>query len=497
MNKLLNFLRKLYKSQAIQNSFWGVLNAVVHPILMLLAIPIFISYLGIEQFGGWSIINSIIASMGIFNMGLGSATVNFIAKYRANDDWDNIYRVINTTFSIYLILSIAITTIGILSTDLLIDYKVFNIPTQHVELTRYTLRIGFFIVGLRYIEGVLVSIFVGFERNDISSKIHISSKALLIAVQLTLVVMNFSLIAVFIATAIMSILSLIIELYIVKRFVKGLKFSLLFSKSSFKEVFSFGIWTWTQSIVGIISGQIDKFIVVWLSGLGVFGYYSIGQEVATRIHGLFGAATSWIFPKIAKETAKNNDILPFYYNMQFLIISIGILSVSTLFYTRDFFFTLWLGAEKYAQSVDFITVFLYFNIFSVTTIVPYHFLNSGGYVRGNTFFIAFSSLVTVVSMIVLYQFFGVIGLPLGRLVSPAITSLGSRTIVHLKILKDKDIFSGAKIILPSWIAVIILYLGEQNILPFYVQLICFAFLAWVIQWIFGQKVNISKLVKSI
>ena len=61
-----------------KNTFFNILNFLASPIAMFFAIPIFISYLGIEKFGIWILINSIIGSLRFIDAGLGNSIIKFV-----------------------------------------------------------------------------------------------------------------------------------------------------------------------------------------------------------------------------------------------------------------------------------------------------------------------------------------------------------------------------------------------------------------------------------
>ena len=87
-----------------KNTFFNILNFLASPIAMFFAIPIFIYYLGIEKFGIWILINSIINTIRFVDAGLGNSIIKFVSKYKARNDFLNINRIINNSFLIFFII---------------------------------------------------------------------------------------------------------------------------------------------------------------------------------------------------------------------------------------------------------------------------------------------------------------------------------------------------------------------------------------------------------
>lgn len=57
-------------------------------------------------------VNSIIASIGIFNMGLGDAAIKFVSKYKSLNDTINLNRIVNSVFALSLISLIVFIILG-------------------------------------------------------------------------------------------------------------------------------------------------------------------------------------------------------------------------------------------------------------------------------------------------------------------------------------------------------------------------------------------------
>ena len=53
------YIQKLVYSQNFKNSFWNFVNALIYPLVLLIATPYFIHDLGVEQYGIWMLMNSI------------------------------------------------------------------------------------------------------------------------------------------------------------------------------------------------------------------------------------------------------------------------------------------------------------------------------------------------------------------------------------------------------------------------------------------------------
>src|ERR1035437_4892595 len=119
------------KSKNISNAAWSSIEAIIYPALMLVATPIFIQRLGVELYGIWMLVNTIVASIGILNVGLGDATIKFVTKYLALKDKNGVIKIISATYSLYCVLGFLVIVIAYITAFLLKNYDVIHVSEKY------------------------------------------------------------------------------------------------------------------------------------------------------------------------------------------------------------------------------------------------------------------------------------------------------------------------------------------------------------------------------
>ena len=104
LKTFLEKARQRLKTQSGKNVIFSGGGAMVNPILQLVAVPILFKRLGAEDFGIWALINAVIATSGIANLGLGDAATKYVAKHRARSDLPRVISVIRSIFLLYIVL---------------------------------------------------------------------------------------------------------------------------------------------------------------------------------------------------------------------------------------------------------------------------------------------------------------------------------------------------------------------------------------------------------
>jgi O-antigen/teichoic acid export membrane protein len=453
-----------------------LIEFAVYPLLMLLATPFFIKKLGVEQLGIWMLINSIIGSLGVLSGGFGDAAIKFISKYRAHNDESGIKRVVNATYSLFFFISILVVIFGYLVLFTEDKFAFFTNNTSNRELIFKSLYVVILLFAGRLIEQIILAIFRGFERYDIASKFSIISKTSMLLVNILLAGLGFSLIQIFISSTLITFVNLVFEIVWIRKFYRHIEFVPKYDKETIREVSSFSVWSWLQTLSGIMFSQLDKFLVAYCAGLKVLAYYSIGFMVANQIHAMFSAMSSWLFPVISKKVEQKTDIIEPYLRIQFFLISSALFMITVLYVFRQFIFTKWLGTETYAESITFIEGFLYLEVFLIPFIVPFYYYNAAGLIKQNTIFMVASNLAMLIFIYVCFRLQGHDGLIWGRLVGFFIVFAIWLYDIHTRLLKDYGLMKGIVAFMPS--IIFILFFTIHN---FYIQIplaAIFIFFLW-------------------
>lgn len=415
-----------------KNSIWPVLEQVSVPFVMVIGIPVFMKYLGAEQYGIWILINSVTSFVGVFNFGIGPSIIKFVSKYRALNNFEKIKNVINNVMLLSLAIFVFIMLIGVGILAYLKNHNFFNISAAYYPVFLFSIFMGFLIVGLRMMEQHLFSILKAYERFDISSQIAIVTRNIPIIVNVVLAYKGFGLKVIFISTLLVTLVGVIFEyFYINFRFINVNIFS-GFNIGVLKEIGGFSLLAWVQSISGLFSNQLDKLIFSKLAGVANLPYYFIGINVMFFIHGIFAAACGFLFPLISKKFELERNISGVYRKAQTFVVGSGVLFILLIFLSRTFLFKFWLGEATYIQAIKYIEIFLIAEVFMLLTIIPYYTFLGTGYVYFNVSYLSLLLILQILFMFVFYNVYGMLGLAWGKALAIAISSVFATFMVRLK-----------------------------------------------------------------
>jgi O-antigen/teichoic acid export membrane protein len=459
---------------------------------MLLITPIFINKLGASQFGIWMLVNSVTQMMSIFNMGLGDANIRYISKYQSQQDYTEIKSIVSTTFGLSIVVGLFGIIIGIVVSYLIEERNWFNVAYQNKAVITACVRLSFLLFSLKFIEIIILSIFQGFERYDLGAQYSLLSKSVILISNLAWVLMGAHLTVLFLSSAAFQLLFVVLQMTAVKNRYRYLTFKPLFKRSKIRKVLHFSVWTWLQSVMAIGTGQADKFIVAYFSGVQTLSYYSIGYMLMGQLHAVFSTAISWIFPVVSKKFTTGLSMKTLLKNAQAIFLTFGFGILITLLFVQKPVFTLWLGNETYQNSSRYITLFIYYNLALLINIIPYYFLNGSGYAKFNTYSELISRTINISGMILLFNFIGNDGLVWGHIVAMLISAPIKTSLVQKFVVKEKATVIG----IDSFVCclLIIAFFESENLT---LRIIWVAVFIWTFYSLYIKSANISKLVKWI
>jgi len=357
----------------ITKSAYGAIDSLTAPILMLLATPIFLNYLGIEGYATWVLINSIIASLSLFNFGGTDVVVKFVSSNRGVNSKNSTREVFGTVFSFQLIVLLAIYVLFLIIEPIVSQ----NIASSNLLTFMSILYVAIPVFLIKQLEQLLYAFFRGYEQFGHTVIISSISKILFFLTQILIAISTKSVTDVFYGALAVSVLLFLAQALYIKIIHRD---DISFSDANIRtarSLLSFGGWNWLSSVTSMLTIQSDKWLVSGLLSLKTFGIYSIGVLIFNQLRAVVGTSFYWVFPEISKDNLNKKILAKKYWKLLFyvcivsLFISISLSNLSGLF-------QLWLGDRAYQDSQYYINTFLLlFPLFTLNIISHLYLLGLG------------------------------------------------------------------------------------------------------------------------
>jgi O-antigen/teichoic acid export membrane protein len=410
------------RARMMGNVFFGALDYLVQPILMLLTARYFVRHLGIEQFGLWMLVLAIVGSMGTFCTGFGDAALKYVSAKRGSGDPEGVIHVIRSAQTLNLALALFMATVF----DLCAPWAavhIFYLSSVLAEAFIAMMRIGSALLVIRSVAFVYISTLRAFERYRTSTQVTATARIATITCALLLVASGRGVVAIVAAASACEAVSLVALIWTSRRVVGRTVLSVDLHWRNWRSLASFGAFTWLQALIGSVFSQADRMLVASMLGPAAVGYYGVCIQAGQPIHGLAASGCNVLFPHLsARLEGEGNTAIRSTISraIRLNVAVVMALALPLALFSRTIL-THWMGAEfaKHA-SVSLSLVALSFACLAFN--IPGHYalmaMGRVQYLAGLNFV---GMTVSLAIALLLIPRFGIAGAALGRLAYGPIT----------------------------------------------------------------------------
>src|SRR5580700_4724377 len=153
---------KIEKKQIVKNVSSNWFSLGINVFVGLLLSPFIVHRLGDTAFGLWILIFSITGYYGLFDLGIRSSIVRYVAKFSATNEQEELNRLVNTAMFSYTgigVVAMAITLIAAYYIN-----SIFRIPAEFLVTARWLLLMAGTAVSLGFPLGIFGGILEGLQR---------------------------------------------------------------------------------------------------------------------------------------------------------------------------------------------------------------------------------------------------------------------------------------------------------------------------------------------
>ncbi len=385
---MINMLRK--------NSFYGVTASVCSGIVMLASIPVFINYIGAENYG----IFALYMVVGNLNLLISAGFSAPIVKYVSEQGISSGSSVdISVGLFVLTLLSFLFLALTI-SFDEFIVISLLNIPMSAYESSAWLYNWLLLSNCLLLVGQAFKAVIDALQKNYLTSIhqfVYFSAYWGLILIGTAAGAdLNYIGFLIFISSLIWFIISLGTVRYLYGSFLYfG---SIKLCKHSLYKQLSFGSKIFAGSSIFLLFEPLSKVLVSHYSGVVYVGFYDVALRVKGQVGALFARLYYPLFPLFSKED--NLKTISFYVHeiAQKSLIVLAPTIVSLIFVLSPLL-DIWLGGD---ETIYISTLYLLMaTLLSSTTIPLYHFLVAKGH-ASKTILIQLLNTVTNITVFFIF-----------------------------------------------------------------------------------------------
>jgi len=455
-------------STLIKNSLWGSGSFVFITIISFLILPFIIAKLSIEGYGIYILITSIVGYYGILDLGLGNALIKYVAEYYKKNEITILNSYINSAVVFQGIVGIIASGMILLFTKEIIS--ILNINSKDLEIANTALNLaalGFFFT---FIGGAYRSVIQGLQLFKYSSILDGAINLLLNLSLLVILTLGFGLIGAIAVNVIVSILSFLLYLLIVKKKLPTYVISLSLNIQILKQIFNFSVFVFLSKISNIFSTYIVRFVISFFLGPVAVTYYVVPSKLVGALGGIASSAVSAIFPFSSQlsATADTQEIKKLFLQSSRIFAAVLIPIVVFILLFSKQILTIWMGTDFAEKTWLVLSIISFSGFIGSFSAIP-NLIVLG---QGNSKLIGIFSFLTIVLYVIflplLTKYFGIIGTSFALLIATSgviyYVILRTSQFMHI-LIKDYFLTVLKPHIFVFFIAIILFFLLQKTNFP--------------------------------
>jgi O-antigen/teichoic acid export membrane protein len=332
-----------------RNTLWNLIGNGAPLVVAVFSIPALIRGLGRDRFGVLALAWALIGYASLFDLGLGRALTQLVAKKLGTGEDGEVPALVWTSLVLMLLLGIVGAAVVIFASPWLVHH-LLNIPGS---LQGETLQ-SFYLLGLSIPVVIntagLRGLLEAYQRFGIINALRIPMGVFSYAGPLLALPFSKSLVPVVAVLAVGRLVGWAAHLLVCLRILPELRQGIVWQSSAIGSLLRFGGWMTVSNVIGPLMLTIDRFFIGALLSVQAVAYYATPYEMVTKLLVLSGALAGVMFPAFSTTTAQDPQRAARLYDRSILAIS-GVLTPICLLivvFARPIL-ALWIGPQ-FAES---------------------------------------------------------------------------------------------------------------------------------------------------
>lgn len=410
-------------------------------LIMIILIPLYVKYLGIESYGLVGFYTTLISSLAVLDLGLSTTLNRELARFKSENRSANDIR--NLTFSfecIYWSIGFLICLVVVLLAQFI---AVHWLKTEHLPLA--TVKNSVMLIGAVIAFQWPISLYsgglTGLEKQVLNNVIIVIMTTIRAAgVIIILKYFSPTISAFFIWQGITSLLYVLVIRWGLWRKLPTHHKLPKFSMEQIKMIWRFAIGMTGISFVTFFLGQVDKIILSKILPLSLFGYYMLAFSMSSTILMIVAPLSIGFFPRFtALIAAKEQEALIKLYHQACKLMTACICPVGfiLLFFTKDIL-RIWTHNAVTTENTYLIAQMLVVGmILNALMVLPFNLMTAMGWTKFTFYQNLIAAIILIPLLLWLTNIYGSIGAAYVWLIINAGVVLISQPLMHRKILNNE------------------------------------------------------------
>lgn len=294
------------KSQLKSGVILSYLNLFIGNLVPMFYTPIMLRMLGQEEYGLYTLANTVVGYLSLLSFGMGSAVVRYITKYRALEDKQKEQQMFGLFTFLYSVLAIVVLVLGFL---LAFNIEIFygsSLTDSELSKMRILVLLCTVNSALGFVFTTYSSIVLVHEKYIFRQILNCLTTVASPCANLLVLLIGYGSVGMTVSSTVLSIAVFIVNIIYTSNVLKvhpvfkGMPFGEL------KDIFGFCFFTFLGSIVDMLFWATDKAIIGAMVGTAAVAVYNIGATFNTIVTSISTTISGVLTPKITTMIYKKS-----------------------------------------------------------------------------------------------------------------------------------------------------------------------------------------------
>ncbi|MBK1630600.1 hypothetical protein CKO31_07545 [Thiohalocapsa halophila] len=401
----------------IINIATSYLRFVVVMVVVFFLTPFIVGKIGVDQFGLWSLIFSVVALFGLMDLGFATAANKYMGEFHGSGDHAGRNEVLATLLGVYLGLGILCIAIVALVSTFAGDWLDLDPTMRHWFQLALWLLGG--VVAINLPLNLFKAVLNGSGRMALVNGIDLAMQLLNAALIVTLLNADYGIRALIYSTSLTMLLGPLLATVLAFALTPRLSVSpRLFSRPRVRELLGFSFYFFIANIAVLIILRMDPLVIKAFLPLSAVAVYAIGAKIAEYTYYLNKQFSNALMPLVAQSRGGGDDatIDRVLLDGTRFGMAIALPFVALLFFYAEAIILLWMG-EDFAGAVPVLRLLLGAILSTAMQLNAANVLAMNGQHKFIALAMAASALLNLVLSVILIQDYGLNGVALATLIA--------------------------------------------------------------------------------
>jgi O-antigen/teichoic acid export membrane protein len=348
-------------------------------LVLLVAMPKLVAYLGETSFGVFSLTWIMIGYLSLLDVGVNRATTKFVSEHLAEQDHESARRIVRTAIVANLFLGVAGGLVVGVASHYLVGAFFRNSPGLEQQA-----RLSFYAVGLAVpvllVQGVFRAVLSSFQRFAWISAVEVTATTLQWGAAGLLAWKGYGVALVVFSAVGARILGAIVYGLLVFRLCPGLQLFRSQSLHGLPKLLRFGSWVTVSQLVSPLLVYLERVLIASFVSLSAVTLYTVPFEAMTRLRIIPAALVGTLYPAFSERgTEGEGDQLQRLYerSVRYLLLLL-VPGIVFLFVLGPDLIAVWMGPAFSRETAAVMRILAVGILANALAPVPYNLLQALG-----------------------------------------------------------------------------------------------------------------------